>query len=706
MESPQPAPPSESTRRPRKPRLKERYELQEVVGAGGMGTVYRAMDRELNRTVAVKVLRPELVPDLLNLLRLKRELVLASRVSDEHVVRVHDIGEVGGKALIAMDWVDGESLAQILARVHTLPPSQVYSFAGQICLALRAIHAAHIIHRDLKPGNLLVRKDGAILVSDFGLARSVVPQDFSLSRPGESSGTPRYMAPEALAGLPADARSDLYSLGMVLVEMLTGTTALETLGPLRWRMLATHGDKDLRSAELRHLAALQIAIRHCLHPDRTERCPSADALLQDLKLAAAETITPVSGKPPGRNWTLFGSRRTKIGLSAAMIVLALSGYLASRRHLAGRTAEAEQLYARAMNLLTDQSGEPELRAALDTLDRAVAYDPNRTAAIRARLETLIRLFERTHELQWLVKARDALKNDTATRLSDQERTVFRARVDFNAGLFPDVIQALQSHTDLLASSKDANLLLGRALAGSGQLERALISYRAAIGIDPESWRAHNDLGSVLLRLGRLKESAQEFVRVTKLKPDAPTGYSNLGSALLDAGDLPGARRNFEVALQRAASPAAYYSLGVTAYYSREYATSIPFFRSAIQMRSNSDVYVAALADALRHLHRTESARDTYARALTLVEHLAQTRPLSVEEQCRRAIYLAKLGDRRAATAALDAIAPGTRSQDFAYARAIVALLEDRIAAASRHLKDAIQAGYPPMLIEMDPDFLH
>ena len=345
MKSPQPTPLSESTRRPRKPRLKERYELQEVVGAGGMGTVYRAMDRELNRTVAVKVLRPELVPDLLNLLRLKRELVLASRVSDEHVVRVHDIGEVGGKALIAMEWVDGESLAQILARVHTLPPSQVYSFAGQICLALRAIHAAHIIHRDLKPGNLLVRKDGAILVSDFGLARSVVPQDFSLSRPGESSGTPRYMAPEALAGLPSDARSDLYSLGMVLVEMLTGTTALETLGPLRWRLLATHDDMCLRSAELRHLAALQIAIRHCLRPDRTERCPSADVLLEDLKLTTAETITPVFGKPPGRNWTLFRSRRAKIGLSAAMIVLVLSGYLASRRHLAGRTAEAEQLYA-------------------------------------------------------------------------------------------------------------------------------------------------------------------------------------------------------------------------------------------------------------------------------------------------------------------------------------------------------------------------
>ena len=689
--------------RPRKPRLKERYELQEEVGAGGMGTVYRALDRALNRTVAVKVLRPELVPGLRNLLRLKRELILASRVSDEHVVRVHDIGEVGGKALIAMDWVDGESLAQLLGRVHTLPPSQVHSFAGQICRALSAIHAANIIHRDLKPGNLLIRKDGAILVSDFGLARSILPQDFCLSRPGESSGTPRYMAPEQLAGLPADARSDLYSLGLVLLEMLTGTTALETIAALRLRLLSSTGDKYVRSAELRHLAAVEVAIRHCLQLDRAERCPSADAVLDDLKPASFEAATLTSHKPPWRKWALSGSRRVKIGLFAAILVVALPVYLASRHHVAFRAAETEQLYARAMNLLGDQSGEPELRAALDTLDRVVANDPNHVIAVRARLETLIRLFDQTHEPQWLEKVRDALKSNTVARLSDEERILFRAKVDFNAGLLPDVVQALQAHPALLASSKDANLLLGRALAGSGELERALTYYLDAIRLSPESWRAHNDLGSALLRLGRLKESAQQFVRVTELKPDAPTGYSNLGSALLDVGDLAGARRNFEIALQRAASPPAYYSLGVTAYYSRDYATSIPFFESAIQMRPNSDVYVAALADTLRHLHRTERARDTYARALTLVEQLARTRPLSVEEQCRRAIYLARLGDHSAATSALDAIARDSKNQDFDYARGVVALIEGRIAAANRHLKDAVGAGYPSMLIEMDPD---
>src|ERR1700730_7787821 len=255
----------------RKARRQQRYELQEQIGAGGVGTVYRAWDRELNRVVAVKVVRPEFASSLSSLLRLKRELVLASRVSDAHVVRVHDFGEVDGKALIAMDWVDGESLASLLGRVHRLPPAQVCDFATQICKALRVIHAANLVHRDLKPGNLLISRSGQVLVSDFGLARSALPEDAALSRPaGDSCGTPRYMAPEQFAGLPADERSDLYSLGMVLLEMLTGTAALEALDPLRGRWIASRSVKHIRSGELRKLAALDAVIRGCLRLDRSE----------------------------------------------------------------------------------------------------------------------------------------------------------------------------------------------------------------------------------------------------------------------------------------------------------------------------------------------------------------------------------------------------------------------------------------------------
>jgi Flp pilus assembly protein TadD len=700
-------PPSVSVRS-RKSRRNQRYELREQIGTGGMGTVYRALDRELNRTVAVKLLRPEFVPDLGNLLRLKRELVLASRVSDEHVVRVHDIGEVDGRPLIAMDWVEGESLAHLLSRVHSLPPSQTCAFAVQICQALRAIHAANIIHRDLKPGNLLIRTDGAMLVGDFGLARSALPQDFSLSGVGECGGTPRYMAPEQLAGLPADARSDLHALGMVLLEMLTGTTALESLASLRPRWLASRTGKDVRSGELRKLAALDLVIRRCLLLDRTERYSSADAVLQDLQMAdaAAPKVGPHEPAPGFR--LLRASPRVRKRLAACLVlglVLAtIWGYLALRPDTAARTAQVEQMYAKAIGLLAAHGGERELRIALDNLDQVVAQNPNHLPAVRARIGTLIQLYEASHDMQWLQRARDAFASPAIARLSAQERELLRATIDFNGGAYEDVIRTLQNNPDLLATSKDANLLLGRAMEASGGPQRALPYYRAATRLGPESWRSHNDLGYALLGLGRLEEARLEFVRVLQLRPDSPTGYASLGVALLNAGDLAGARQNFEAALQRAPTPESYYNLGVATYYSRDYATSVPFFESAIRMRPNSERYFLALADVLRRLHRTEPAREAYVRALSLLDQLAQTRPLSMDEQSNRALCFAGIGDLRSARSALDSMAANASNPQVACARAVVARLEGRMEAANRHLADAIRYGYSAALLKIDPAF--
>ena len=680
--------------------------MQDQIGSGGMGTVYRALDRELNRVVAIKVLRPELAPDLRNLLRLKRELVLASRVSDEHVVRVYDIGEVNGQALIAMDWVDGESLAQLLGRVHCLPPSQVCAFAVEISLALRAIHAANVVHRDLKPGNLLIRSDGAILVSDFGLARSALPQDPGFTQPGERNGTPRYMAPEQLAGLPADARSDLYSLGIVLLEALTGTTALESLTPLRLRLLIAHTERDKRSGELRKLAALETVIRRCLHPDRTERYAGADAVLQDLWGADAEPAVAPGHAPARRIRSLLRKPKwrnlTVAALLLTLSLLTLGGFYYTRRNA---QAEAVRLYSQALAITTRDGSEAGLRRALQTLEQALSYNSRYLAAVRARVETLIRLFEGTDDPQWLAQARDALHSVGASRLNPQERTLFAARIDFLAGSFPNVIQTLQSAPSLLASSGDANLLLGRAWASSGQLTTAVAYYRAAIRLSPESWRSHNDLGSALLALGQPAQARQEFLRVTRLRPDSPIGFANLGSALLETGDLTAARRNFEIALQFAPSPAVYFSLGVAAYYAREFATSIPFFESAIQLRPRADLYVGALADVLRHLHRDDRARDTYARALSMLQQIAQVRPLSPDELCRQAIYLARLGDRIGATSAIDAAAVNHQTlPDVPYARAVLAALQSHPAEANRYLKKAVQLGYPSALVELDPDF--
>jgi len=680
--------------RSRKSRRRERYELRDEIGSGGMGTVYRALDRELNRTVAVKLLRPELVPDLRNLLRLKRELVLASRISHPHVVRVHDIGEADGRPLIAMDWVDGESLAHLLGRVHCLPPSQTFIFAVQICQALGAIHAADIVHRDLKPGNLLIRNDGEILLSDFGLARSALPQDFNLSEIGQSSGTARYMAPEQLAGLPADARSDLYALGVVLLEILTGTTALEALAGLRQRWLACQTSREVRSSELRKLAALEPVIRRCMSLDRTERYASAGAVLQDLQLP---NIVPSEPPAPPR-----ATKRVAAGLVLALGLAAAAGvYLAVRPNAAARNAQTEQMYAEATSLLAAPGGDQELRKALENLDQVVAQDPNHLPAARSRLQTLIQLYEGSHDPQWLNRARDALAAPALTRLSPQERKVLQATIDIYDNAFQNVIRNLQNDSGLLASSIDANLLLGRAVETSGGPKQALPYYRAATRLDPESWRSHNELGYALLALGQLDEARKEFAQVIQLQPNSPTGYASLGFAMLNAGKLDEARQNYEAALQRAPSPESYYNLGVAVYYSRDYATSIPFFESALRMRPNSEQYLLALAHVLQRLHRTEAAREAYTRARSLLDQMAQSRPLSGDEQAHRALCFAGIGDLASAQLALEGTPPGA---NCSYARAVIAMLEGRTAAAKRYQADAVRDGYSAALLEIDPAF--
>lgn len=689
--------------KPKRVRRSERYELLDQVGAGGMGTVYRALDRELNRVVAVKVLHAGFASEPNHLLRLKREIVLASRVTDEHVVRVHDIGELAGRALIAMDWVEGETLARLLLRVRSLPPSQVYGFALQIAQALRAIHLAGIVHRDLKPGNILIRSDGTALVTDFGLARSSAPQDPGLSEPGEVRGTAAYMAPEQLAGLPADSRSDLYAFGITLLEMLTDTTALESLAPLRLRWLAYQGSSYQRSAELQKLSILEHVIRRCLQVDRSERYPNADTLLAEMKAAALGLSVTPSARARFR-WPAWAHRYIKVALAAALMVCLCAGLLV-RKAIMQQMAEvragaAARAYAHAMSLIASDRGEAGWRRGLESLDQALAANPNHLPAFRARLELLLQLYEETGEPEFLTKAEDELQK--SSRLSREEQTLLRVRINVDAGWFGDAIRALQAESRLLARSEEANDLQGRAFAASGQTELAVESYRKAVALGPESWRCHTGYGDALLRSGHIQEARAEFVRVTHLQPNSPVGYSRLGTALLAAADLRGARRQFETALERVPSAETYYNLGLVSYYGREYASSIPFFEEAIRLRPNADRYILALANVLYRLKRSEPAREAYLRALTLLDRLAQSRPLTTEEQCRRAICFARLGDAASARAVLEI--SDSKHPEVAFARATVALVEGRLTASKNYLADAVRLGYPPRQLDLDPAF--
>src|SRR6202171_4954811 len=211
------------------------YEIIAAIGAGGMGEVYRARDRKLNRDVAIKVLPDLFASDAERLARFTREAQTLASLNHPNIAHIHGLEESGGVRALVMEFVEGEDLSQRIAR-GTLPLDEALPIATQIAEALEAAHEQGVIHRDLKPANLKVRADGTVKVLDFGLAKAMEPAAGSspsmsmsptittpaMTQAGIILGTAAYMSPEQARGKPVDKRADIWAFGVVIFEMLTG----------------------------------------------------------------------------------------------------------------------------------------------------------------------------------------------------------------------------------------------------------------------------------------------------------------------------------------------------------------------------------------------------------------------------------------------------------------------------------------------------
>jgi len=263
-----------------------RYQVEALLGEGGMGAVYRAYDRELDRTVALKLIRPELGSDPTITQRFRQELLLASKISHKNILRIHDLGEANGTKFISMAYVEGEDLHRLLLREGRLPLDRALAITRQLCAALEAAHAEGVVHRDLKPQNILLDKTGQVYVSDFGLAKSLEPDATQVTLSGQFLGTPRYMSPEQALAAPLDHRSDLYSLGLILYEMVTGEIPFKAESTLQTMYLRVHEKpSDPREHNPDLPGYLAEIILRCLETDPAQRYQSAREVLDDLEAA-------------------------------------------------------------------------------------------------------------------------------------------------------------------------------------------------------------------------------------------------------------------------------------------------------------------------------------------------------------------------------------------------------------------------------------
>ena len=268
-----------------------RYRIEAEIGEGGMGKVYKAHDNDLDRTVALKLVRPELARDASSLQRFKQELLLASRISHRNILRIHDLGDVDGMKFISMAYIQGMDLQDLIEKIGKLQTERVVNIAKQLASALEAAHAEGVVHRDLKPRNVLITVDDHVFVSDFGLAKSLDAETTAMTRAGEVLGTPRYMSPEQAESKAADHRSDLYSLGVILYEMSTGEVPFT--GESSLQVMFQHvqqAPKDPRLVNPEVPEYLATIILKCLEKNPEQRYQSAAELLRDLE----------SGTPPTR----------------------------------------------------------------------------------------------------------------------------------------------------------------------------------------------------------------------------------------------------------------------------------------------------------------------------------------------------------------------------------------------------------------------
>jgi tetratricopeptide (TPR) repeat protein/predicted Ser/Thr protein kinase len=363
--------------------LGQRYEVLQILGEGGMGAVYKARDVELNRMVALKVIRPDLAGNQAIIDRFKQELLLATQVTHKNVIRIYDLSEADGMKFITMEYVEGEDLRGLMQKKGKLTPEEAVEIMQQTCRALEAAHSAGIIHRDLKPQNIMRDKTGRILVMDFGLARTL--EGDGMTQTGALVGTMDYMSPEQALGKDLDQRSDLFAMGLIFYELLTGKMPFKADSVVASLLKRTQERAAPVSSHDNTIPGpLSNIVGKCMEPDVKLRYQSSAEILADLDAwqggrAAATLNFPSSSRPWGQTipWHWIGG-------AAAVLVLAITGFLYRDKLFnspAARTASGP-VVSLAILPFRNASGDPGLDWLGPSVAEMLSTDVGQSAQLR------------------------------------------------------------------------------------------------------------------------------------------------------------------------------------------------------------------------------------------------------------------------------------------------------------------------------------
>ena len=636
-----------------------RYEILAQLGEGGMGAVYKALDRELDRVLAVKLIRDRYANEPAMLTRFKRELVLARQITHRNVIRIFDLGVADGMRFISMEYVEGRTLSAMLKERGKFPPAEAVGFVRQICEGLVVAHKEGVIHRDLKPSNVMIDREGRVVIMDFGIARAV--DRSTLTNTGSIIGTPVYMSPEQAQGATLDARSDLYTLGIIFYELLTGELPFKADNLMTTLLMRCQQDPvPPNQVDPAVPPALNKIILKAMAREADKRYQNASEMLEDLE--AFEGHHREAG-------------RRKIPMAAfaalALMVLVLAGLL-----LYSRLSRAPApVVAKAVTVLVadfdnntsetvfDGTLEPVFTAGLEGASFVSTFSPTTAHRLAGELkpgatkvnEVLARLIATREGIHVVVTGLIARQGDgyrvTINAIdgasgkgivSRDSATVPRDSVlKETAKLVPVLRRALGDRSPeeqlkaagetFTSSSLTAVHDYGAAqqLQWSGKFEEAAQRYLAATQADPHFGRAYAGVAVMSFNLGRTADS-DKYYKIAMKELDRMTErerFRTRGGYFLDIRDPKAIAEFSALVTQYPYDTAGYANLALAYCYARDMAKAVKEGSKAIELypgntiqRNNLaffDLYSTNTAAALRETKTVLARNPTYEKAFTI-----------------------------------------------------------------------------------------
>jgi len=682
--------------------LAGRYEILELLGQGGMGAVYKARDREVDREVALKVIRPELAghPDVLR--RFKQELILARQVTHKNVIRIFDLGEAEGAKFISMEYIDGRDLKSIRAERGKFQPEEAAEIIEQVCRALDAAHAEGVIHRDLKPQNIMVDKHGRVAVMDFGIARSrELP---GLTQTGVLVGTPEYMSPEQAKGEEVDSRSDLFSLGIILYELLTGKSPYEATTSVATLLKRTQ-ERAVPPVKLDPAVPqyLSDVVVKCLEIDRDLRYQSAREILEDLEahrkprtragLVHWRRLRAAAMRPPWIAATL-----TVFLIAAALVIFRDKIFVGPHPKPKPVTLLVADFDNRTSDPVFEGTLEPMLSVALEGASFISSFDRARAHRVAGQVQAGATRIDES--VARLVAVREGINVVVAGSIShpgDNYRVTVNA-VDVATGksivteeadarnkndvlaavgklaarirtalgdVTPESAQIAAAET-FTASSLEAaqEYAIAQGFQWAGKYDDAIRHYSRAVELDPNLGRAYSGLAAVYYNMGHVQDS-EKYYKLALSKMDRMSDREKYrtrsGYYLLIRNADKAVEELSQFVEQYPSDTAGIANLALAYFFRRDMAHALQEGRRAIEIypknviqRNNVGLYAMYAGDfdtAIREQRAVLELNPSFALAHVglALSQLAQGRTAEATETYRQ---LEKLGPQGASAASI------------------------------------------------------